>query len=260
MDTEMNRWKNENRLVWQADVRRDFTSHTRGPSAARAAGCACWAAARVSGTFMLFCQTSWKSSCPAGSSQPYFLGVGLSGLGWASLLLMASTCSPKSSSMLLCRVSVRRRASRGLGLLLQGHCPGPGLHLAGFLKLSRSSSSSLPQSSPLSGLLVAKRLNRQPLFSRTKSAVWGPASGPLGFTGNQEPCGASSSLQGLAGLGSLASTVLALEEYPKPCLCKNSQSSPSSSATSGILKSFLLWWVCWGNSGCSKKAPSVVLF
>lgn len=216
--------------------------------------------ALLSGIFMLFFQASRKSSRPVGSSQPYLLGVDLSGLGWDSSLLTTSpgsTGSPKSSSMLLCRVSVRRRASRGLRLLLQGQCPGPGLHWAvGLRKLNRISSSSLPQSRPLSGLLVAERLNRQPLSSNMKSSAWGP----LGFAGYQELWRASCPRQGLEGLGSLASPVLTLEEDPKPCLCRNSQGSPSSSATSGILKSLLLWWVCWGYSGNSEKARSVALF
>jgi len=247
-------------LVWQADVSGRFTSHTKGPSATRGGGWACRAMALLSGIFMLFFQASRKSSRPVGSSQPYLLGVDLSGLGWGSSLLTTSpgsTGSPKSSSMLLCRVSVRRRASRGLRLLLQGQCPGPGLHWAvGLRKLNLISSSSLPQSRPLSGLLVAARLNRQPLSSNMKSSAWGP----LGFVGYQEPWRASCPRQGLAGLGSLASPVLTLEEAPKPCLCRNSQGSPSSSATSGILKSLLLWWVCWGYSGNSEKARSVVLF
>ena len=190
---------------------------------------------------MLFFQTSRKSSRPPGSSQLYLLGADLSGLGWASSLLTtwpASAGSPESSSTLLCRVSVRRRASRGLRPVLQGQRPGPGLHwAAALLKLNRVSSSSLPQSRPLSGLLAAERLNRQPLSSNTKSS----ARGPLGFAGTREPSGASCPLQGLAGLGSLASRVRALEETPTPCLYENSQGSPSSSATSGILKSFLLW-------------------
>lgn len=218
-----------------------FTSHTKGPSATRGGGWACRAMALLSGIFMLFFQASRKSSRPVGSSQPYLLGVDLSGLGWGSSLLMTSpgsTGSPKSSSMLLCRVSVRRRASRGLRLLLQGQCPGPGLHWAlGLWKLNRISSSSLPQSRPLSGLLAAERLNRQPLSSNTRSSS---AWGPLGFTGYQEPWRASCPRQGLAGLGSLASPVLTLEEDPKACLCRNSQDSPSSSATSGILKSLLV--------------------
>lgn len=80
-------------------------------------------AALLSDMAGLFLQTPRKSSWSLASSQPSLLGTGLSGLGWVSSLLMTSlgsTCSPKSSSMLLCRVSVLRRASRGLGLLLQG--------------------------------------------------------------------------------------------------------------------------------------------
>lgn len=150
---------------WSGKRRRGgLTSHTKGPSATRGGACACWAVALLWGVFVLFFQTSG----PMGWSQPYFLGADLSGLRRASSFLRAgpvSTCSPKSSSMLVCRVSVRRLASRGLRLL-QGQSPGPGLpEVAVFLKLTRGPSSSLPQSRPLSGLLVAERLTRQPLSS-----------------------------------------------------------------------------------------------
>lgn len=241
------RAKNENGLVWQADVRRKLTAHTTGPSATR--GGASGAVALLLGMFMLFFQTSRGPWCPGGSSQSYFLGADLSGLGWASWLLrtsLGSTCSPKSSSMLLCRVSVRRRASSGLRLLLLGQCPGPGLHLAVLLKLKHSSSS-LPQSRPLSGLLLAARPDRQPLSCRVKSSARGPTAGPRGSAGSQEACGALSPPRARA-----------LAEYPKPCLCKSSRCSPSS-ATSGILNSLELCWVWWGCSGRSRKAPSVLL-
>lgn len=263
MDTRTNRkpMKEWNRLVWQVAVERKFRSHTRGPCATLGGGFAWGAAALLSGMVTLFFQTPRKSWCSAGSPQPCFLGSGLSGLGWGSSFLRmppGPTCSPKSSSTLLCRVSVRRRASSGLRPLLQGQWPGPGLHVATvFPKPNRDSSSSLPQSRPLSGLRVAERLNRQPLSSRRKSSAWGTAPEPLCFTGNQEPRGASSPLQGRPGLGSLASPVLALGDGPAPCLCSSPQHSPSSSATSGILKSLFLWgW--WGNSG-SQKVPSEVL-
>lgn len=221
-------------------------SHTKGPPATRGRACACWAAALLSGAFVLFFPASRKSSGPAGASQPHVLGAGLSRPGWASSLLMTwpgSTCSPKSSSTLLCRVSVRRRASRGLRLP-QGQGAGPGLLLAAtFLKLKRRSSSSLPQSRPLSGLLVAEWPNRQPLSSRIKSSAWGPAVGPLGLAGNREPCG------GCQALG----------ERPKPCLCVDSHCPPSSSATSGMLNSLVPCWDCRGHSGCSGRASGVLL-
>ena len=244
----------EGRTDWSGKRRQGgLTSHTTGPSATRGGACACWAVALLGGVFRLFFQTSG----PAGWSQPDVLGAGLSGLGWVLSLLtraLGSTCSPKSSSMLVCRVSVRRRASRGL-TLLQGQGPGPGLPMAAeLLELHRGSSSSLPQSRPLSGLLVAERLTRQPLSSRRTSSVWGPAVGPLCFAGIQEPCKAPCPRQGLVGLGSRV-----LDEHPKPCLCRNSQCSVSSSATSGILNSLVLCGACKGHWGCSRKAPSQVL-
>lgn len=197
---------------------------------------------------MLFFQTLG----PAGWSQPDFLGAGRSGLGRGSSLLTTGlgSCSPKSSSMLVCRVSVRRRASRGRRVL-QGQGPGPGLPVAAtLLTLSRGSSSSLPQSRPLSGLLVAERPPRPPLSSGRKSSAWGP----LGFAETREPWGAWCSRQVLARLGSQA-----LDGHPTPCLCRNSQGSVSSSATSGILNSLALCGACGGPSGGSRNTPSEVL-
>lgn len=222
-----------------------FASHTKGPPATRGRACACWVAALLSAAFVLFFPASRKASGPVGASQPRGVGAGLSGPGWASSLMtwLGSTCSPKSSSTLLCRVSVRRRASRGLRLP-QGQGAGPRLLLAAtFLKLKRRSSSSLPQSRPLSGLLVAERPNRQPLSSRTKSSAWGPAVGPLGLAGNREPGG------GCRALG----------ERPKPCLCVDSHCPPSSSATSGMLNSLEPCWDCRGHSGGSRRTSGVLL-
>lgn len=212
----------------------------------------CWAAALLPGAFTLFFQTSRRSSGPTGSSQPYFLGAGPSGLGWASSLLMTSlgsTCSPKSSSMLLCRVSVRRRASRGRRLL-QGQSPGPALRLAAAFPEPERSSSSLPQSRPLSGLLVAQRPDRLPLSSRTESSAWGPAAGPQGSAGNREPGRAW-----FAGLGR-GRGPLAARGCPMPCLRPSSLRSASSSATSGILHSLCARGPCAGRSGCSRSAAS----
>lgn len=235
-----------------------FTSHTKGPSAAgeEAGPVGQWPYCQA---FLCFCfQASRKSSRPWAHPTPVLAGGGPL---WArihrSLTAAGSTGSPKSSSMLLCPGQRPAPGQQGPQAPPTRTVPGAGAaHWAVGWKPSASPPLHCRRSRPLSGLLVTAAELDSSVFESKSSA----SRGPLGFAGYPGLWRASCPDRAWRSLGSLASPVLTLEEDPKPCLCRNSQGSPSSIGSPGILKVSYCGGSVGDASRRSEKACSVALF